>query len=101
MLFRTKWHLKVIIAELSRARCGAPWVGKFGYLCIREFLSASQAYQCKITQSTGMPTQMKLDIFFAGTLHGQPRLMKQRQLKSQQRSHGKRKLFLYQCCLKY
>ena len=62
MLFQTKWHLKVIIAELSRARSGAPWVGKFGYLCIREFLSAPQAYQCKITQSTGMPTQMKLEI---------------------------------------
>ena len=63
MLFRAKWHLKVIIAELSRARSGAPWVGKFGYLWIREFLSTPQAYQCKITQSTGMPTQMKLEIF--------------------------------------
>ena len=48
----------MVLAELFRARSGAPWVRKFGYLCIREILvtrnrpacpSAPQAYQCKIT----------------------------------------------------
>ena len=82
MLFQTKWHLKVIIAELSHARSGAPWVGKFGYLCIREFLSAPQAYQCKITQSTGMPTQMQLKVLFGRKSHFRPDFSKEKQQQS-------------------
>ena len=61
MLFRTKWHLKVIIAELSLARRGALWVGKFGYLCIREILVVTCSYVTvrptdrPSVRTTGMP----------------------------------------------
>ena len=69
----------MIIAELSRARSEAPWVGKFGHLCIREILVVTCSHvtvrptdrpfvrttgiPMKITQSTGMLTQMQLEIF--------------------------------------
>ena len=58
---------------------GVPWVKKCGKLPIRENLvitdrtptagppnrlSAPQAYQCKIIQSTGMATQMQLKVLF-------------------------------------
>ena len=36
-----------------------------------------QENQCKITQSTGMATQMELGIFLAGNRMAQPRLVKQ------------------------
>ena len=75
-----------LIAELSRAKraSGAPWVRKWSNLPIRENLvitwpytdrpparasvrpSAPRAYQCKITQSTGMATQMQLAVILAG-----------------------------------
>ena len=35
--------------------------------------------QCKITQSTGMATQMQLEVFFGGKSHGHPGLVKQTQ----------------------
>ena len=38
--------------------------------------------------------------YFGGKSHSHPRLVKQRQLKSQDEK-GKRKLFLYPYCLKY
>ena len=34
--------------------------------------SAPQAYQCKITQSTGMATQMQLKVLFGTNSHGRP-----------------------------
>ena len=40
-----------------------------------------QAYQCKVTQSTGMATQMQLEVILAGNLHSHRRLVKQKQLK--------------------
>ena len=52
---------------MQKACSRAPWVRKFGYLCIQEVMvvtcpsdhqSAPQAYQCKITQSTDTATQM-------------------------------------------
>ena len=50
-------------------------VRKFGYLPIPEIVirdptpdrpSAPQVYQCKITQSTGMATQMQLEVILTG-----------------------------------
>ena len=43
--------------------------------------SAPQAYHCKVTQSTGMATQMQLEVILAGNLHSHRRLVKQKQLK--------------------
>ena len=37
---------------------------KFGNDVIVGALSAPQAYQCKITKSTGMPTQMQHEVFW-------------------------------------
>ena len=68
-------------ALAREARSGAPWVRKCGKLPIQENLvitwpyterasdrpSAPQAYQCKITQSTGMATQMRLKVLFRRT----------------------------------
>ena len=56
---------------------GAPWVRKVGNLPIREILvivsvrptdrpSTPQAYECRITQPTGMATQMKLEVILVG-----------------------------------
>ena len=79
------------IAELH-ARCEAPLVGwapqlrKFCNLPIRENLvitwltvhrasdrpSTPQAYQCKITQSIGMATQMQLKVLFGRKSHDHP-----------------------------
>ena len=75
-------QLKKKIKELSRAKraSGVPWVRKWSNLPIRENLvitwpytarprdrpSAPQAYQCKISQSTGMATQMQLEVILAG-----------------------------------
>ena len=33
---------------------------------------AAQAYQCKITQSTGIATQMQLKVLFGRKSHGRP-----------------------------
>ena len=63
--------------------------------------SAPQAYQCKITQSTGLVTQMQLAVILAGNRIATRVLVKQRQLKSLKDENGKRKLFLYPWCLKY
>ena len=66
-----KWPYSEALAR-AFARSGAPWVRKCGKLPIRENLvvtrpytdrlpdrpSAPQAYQCKVTHSTGMATQM-------------------------------------------
>ena len=38
-----------------------------------------QAYQCKIPQSTGMATQVQLDVIWAGKSHSHRHLVKQRQ----------------------
>ena len=46
----------------------APYLRKCGNLSIRHVTvrpSAPQAYQCKITQSTGMATQMQLEVILA------------------------------------
>ena len=79
----------LMIAELSHAWCacsGTPWIRKFPYLCIREILVVTCSHVdirpsvrplvrphhkhtniCKRkTQSTGMATQMQLEIFLAG-----------------------------------
>ena len=57
----------------SGARRWAPWVRKFDYPCIREILVimvpyarpfAPQAYQFKITQSTGIATLMQHGVFW-------------------------------------
>ena len=49
---------------------GAPWVRKFGnHITVhrpRDRPTAPQAYQCKITQPTGMATQMQLEVILAG-----------------------------------
>ena len=58
---------------------GAPWVRKFGNITHprkfgnhitvhrpRDRPTAPQAYQCKITQPTGMATQMQLEVILAG-----------------------------------
>ena len=69
--------ISVFMAEL---RAGAPQLRKCGNLRIRENLvttrpyterasdrpSAPQAYQCKITQSTGMATQMQIPNYLEG-----------------------------------
>ena len=47
--------------------------------------SAPQAYECKITQSMGMATQMQLKVILREIAYSHRRLVKQRQLKSQQR----------------
>ena len=51
------------------ARSWPPWVRKFDYPCIREILvitrsSTPQAYQCKITQATGIATQIQHGVFW-------------------------------------
>ena len=76
---------RAFIAKLSRAKgaSGAPWVRKWSNLSARENLVimwpysarppasprdrpfAPQAYQCKIYQSTGMATQMQLEVILA------------------------------------
>ena len=38
------YNLLLLLAELSRARSGAPWARKFGNLCIREILVVSCPY---------------------------------------------------------
>ena len=90
---KSHWNIKTgvtlrfsLIAELLRAKCvsGAPWVRKWSYLPIWENLvitwpctdrhtdrpsdrpSAPQAYQCKITRSTGMATQIQIEVILAG-----------------------------------
>ena len=45
--------------------------------------SAPQAHQRKITQSTGMVTQMQLEDILAGNRIATRRLVKRRQLKNQ------------------
>ena len=40
--------------------------------------SAPQAYQCKITQSTGMGTQMQLKVLFGRKSHGRPDFWKEK-----------------------
>ena len=67
------------------ARRLTPWVRKFCNLCIQEILlvtwpyvrpttrpSAPQARQYKITQSTGMATQMQLKVLFGRKSYGRP-----------------------------
>ena len=44
--------------------------------------SAPQAYQCKITQSTGMATQMQLKVLFGRKLHGRQTFKKKKQQQS-------------------
>ena len=55
-------HLRQSRAPRARSgRSGAPWVRKFGnHVTVRptDRPSAPQTYQCKITQPTGMTTQM-------------------------------------------
>ena len=72
--------MTMTIAELKARASVAPYLGKCDDLLIREILvignhvtarptyypSAPQAYQCKITQSTGMATQMQLEVILAG-----------------------------------
>ena len=86
-LARIFWDfLYVYFWRSSRAQSasGAPWVTKWSNLPIRENLlitwpytdrptacpsdrpSAPRAYQCKITQSTGMATQVQLEVILAG-----------------------------------
>ena len=74
------------INDLCAMYCsGAPWPRKFGNLCIREILvvtwpyvrptawpPAPQVHQYKITQSTGMGTQMQLKVLFGRKSHGRP-----------------------------
>jgi len=65
----TEWNLNL---EPSCYR-GAPWVREFGslvvtwpYVRMTARLFALQANHCKITLSTGIATQMQLEIFLAG-----------------------------------
>ena len=59
--------------------------------------STPQAYQCKITQSTGVATQMQREVVFAGNRIA-TRITPERVNKDE---NGKRELFLYPCYLKY
>ena len=60
--------------SLAREACasGAPWVRKSthprkcGNHVTVHRTPTPQAYQCKITQSTGMATQMQLEVISAG-----------------------------------
>ena len=104
--------INFFVEKLSFSSCksscnsGAPYLRKFGHLPIREILvitwpyarlparrpSAPQTDQCKITQPTGMATQMHLEVILAGNriaTRVSPCLVKQRRLKSQQRRKRK------------
>ena len=59
------------------------------------------AYQCEITQSTGMVTQMQLEVILAGNRIGTGVLKSRDNKRINRDENGKRKLFLYPCCLKY
>ena len=64
--------------------------------------SAPQAYQCKITQSTDMVTQMQLEVILAGNrIYSHRRLVSRDNKRVNKEENGKRKLFLDPCCLKY
>ena len=99
-----------VIVELLRAKhaSGAPWVRKWSNLPIWENLvirwrytdrppfpsdrpSAPQAYQCKITPSTGMETQMQLEVILAGN----------RQPPASCKAETKKESIKYPYCLKY
>ena len=88
----------------------APDSRKCGNLPIREILvitwpcarpSAPQVYQCKITQRTGMATQMQFEVILAGNRVATRVLWSRDNLRVNEDENGKRKLFLYPCCLKY
>ena len=99
ILLQTLGKEKTEIHINSRAPCAckhSPYLRKCSYLPIREILvitwryvqptdqltarpSTPQAYQCKITQSTGIATRG----YFGKKSHSHPCLVKQRQLKSQ------------------
>ena len=77
-----------------KARRLTPWVRKFCNLCIQEILlvtwpyvrpttrpSAPQARQYKITQSTGMATQMQLKVLFGRKSYGRPDFQIERERK--------------------
>ena len=67
----------IVIAELSRAKraqqstmakkmWSATHPRKFGNHVTAHRPTAPQAYQCKISQSTGMATQMQLEVMLTG-----------------------------------
>ena len=82
------WQLICNSGALSRAKHvqrTAPWVRKFGNLCIREILvvmwpyfrptarpSAHRHHQYKISQSIGMANQKQLKVLFGRKSHGRP-----------------------------
>ena len=89
MHYKSKWVETLLlsagffIAELSHAKrgSGVPWVRKWGNLPYTDWPTAQatvrpQEYLCKITQSTGMATQMQLEVILAGnriaTILGDP-----------------------------
>ena len=89
MHYKSKWvetlflSAGFFIAELSHAKRGSgePWVRKWGNLPYTDRPTAQatvrpQEYRCKITQSTGMATQMQLEVILAGnhiaTILGDP-----------------------------
>ena len=63
-----------ITAELSRARRGTKskkiWLSMHPRNFGSDRPSVPEAYQCKITQSTGMATQMQREVFFDGKSQG-------------------------------
>ena len=89
MHYKSKWvetlflSAGFFIAELSHAKRGSgePWVRKWGNLPYTDRPTAQatvrpQEYRCKITQSTGMATQMQLEVILVGnhiaTILGDP-----------------------------
>ena len=69
----------LLIAEADRVLCHLVtflpavflhWLYKMKYSCYQH--SATQAYQCNLTQSTGMATQMQLKALFGRKSHGRP-----------------------------
>ena len=64
--------------------------------------SAPQTYRYKITQQTGMATQMQLEVVVAGIAWLPTSCEAEAAIKRVNKDeNGKRKLFLYPCCLKY
>ena len=55
-----------LLAQLEARTRIAQYLRKCGTHPSAACLSAPQAYQCKITQSTGMATQMQLEVILAG-----------------------------------
>ena len=102
------WIFVIVELLCAKHASGAPWVRKWSNLPIWENLvirwrytdrlplpsdrpSAPQAYQCKITPSTGMETQMQLEVILAGN----------RQPPASCKAETKKESIKYPYCLKY